>query len=269
MEINGWLEYGYDGIAVGTNCTIRARLTDEQGEKGNIVTGTVSNIDTQAPEVEITTEIEDEFTISRSYTYTESWESSNSGTKYSYHIGCSQIKIKPYKRIAFRDSEKSKYSGSSGIMYYYICKPDGSVCYSDLVLPYINSNREVNIWRRACRNIYDCKIKYISTSYNLAKTRKVSGWYLFDIFQESNTIIQDTSVLNTGLFCKSSKYTQWVNSHGYWTTIAINHVHANDISTWPYNIDNTELLATSTLSTGSYIMVVDNAGNVTKKLISL
>ena len=71
-------------------------------------------------------------------------------------------------------------------MYYYICKPDGSIYYSDAVISYMREDKGQYYASRYCDGVDT--IKTIPTSYNLAKTRKIStGWYLFDIFKGSNT----------------------------------------------------------------------------------
>ena len=59
-----------------------------------------------------------------------------------------------------------------------------------------------------------------------------------------------------------------MQSNRLWRDGSVNHIHEEDLEDWPYDINNTELLATNNLQTGSYIMIVDNAGNVTQKLIA-
>ena len=104
-----WILYAGEPITIGTNCIIRARFTDEDGAKGTITTGTVSNIDTQAPEIDVKT-------LTR---MGMAWDN-HFGFKGAYRID------EKYISISFKDADETKYTGSSGIDHYMLCNPDGS-----------------------------------------------------------------------------------------------------------------------------------------------
>ena len=102
-----------------------------------------------------------------------------------------------------------------------------------------------------------------------AQTSHPGGLFYERPYEYSNY----TRLYATGIFYTNNtimNFRNGLNLASLWDfSTAFDHVHLDDISKWPYDLRDTEILATSTLPTGSYIMVVDNAGNVTKKLISL
>ena len=72
-----------------------------------------------------------------------------------------------------------------------------------------------------------------------------------------------------GVFYTSSLISSCIqNRNGLSRTGSVNHIHPQDLQGWPYDLNSTELLATNNLQAGSYIMIVNNAGNATQKVIA-
>ena len=160
------------------------------------------------------------------------------GGQHEWSYQYARHTVNRYTQIAFRDAEKSKYSGTSGIAYYMLCNPDGSI--------FIDNKYEVS------PNLYD-----------LAHTYQSGGWYWFNMTgATTERVYQNGRYVN--MTVPINKYYNFQSSFPYYDyrrqeELANYNTQQNAYSWSAGNGFN---------AMGGYIQVVDNAGNISKKIIT-